>query len=590
MRVLVRGSDKVSHQAVVDPAFIGDADGPGPDLALIEVLDQAPDLPTMRLAKVVRDSPTGDPVERCHAIGYPNFMERQAADGGRYRETADAIGYVPVLSGLVGGLLSVQVSSAPEPLPSASETLGDSQWSGMSGGPVVADGLLLGVVTEHVPRAGSSAIMMTPLTAIQRDPAHPRWGPGVADPGAWWSRLGVADAAELKPLPAPTGRSEPAYWATVREIRKRTGVLISRQGELAEIASFATGGEEYRWLVGEPWAGKTSLLAEAAMTLAANVDVVCYFLSRREADADSSRFLTTVVPQLAKLLDEDPPVVDLQQFRSLWHRAADRADNEGRHLLLMVDGLDEDLRPPGLPSVAAQLPAVCGGRSHVLVEQPSTSRTTWRYPGWASATRSKTGCGSAVCRSQELEVLARQEIDDLRRRDDDGLAADVLGLLAAAAGPLRVEDLAVLIDATLNPLRLRGESVVWSPPVQAGASSLRPRSEATGTSSLMSLCSSSHRLILNWVTRASAAVSLNGRKNGGPEGGQRPTVGSTAHRTTCWIPIHLPQPSTFSNWPRWSATSAGSKRQSNQLALSGSWLHCARLTLRTLETRLSPRF
>ena len=111
--VAVRGPDKVARQAALDPRFIGDVDGPGPDLALVEVTGDAADVPAMGLAAVDRDSPAGDPVERCHVIGYPQFMERAAPDGGRFRETADAVGHVPVLSGLAGGLLSVQVSSAP---------------------------------------------------------------------------------------------------------------------------------------------------------------------------------------------------------------------------------------------------------------------------------------------------------------------------------------------------------------------------------------------------------------------------------------------------------------------------------------------
>src|SRR6185437_4352508 len=132
----------------------------------------------------------------------------------------DAFGHVPVLSGLAGGLLSVEVSSAPRPLPPRQTALGQSPWSGMSGGPVVADGLLLGVVTEHAPRAGSSAITATPLTALEADPAHPGWGPGVPNPRAWWVRMGVADATKLKQLPARRGGQEPAYWATVQEIRQ----------------------------------------------------------------------------------------------------------------------------------------------------------------------------------------------------------------------------------------------------------------------------------------------------------------------------------------------------------------------------------
>ena len=107
-----------------------------------------------------------------------------------------------------------------------------------------------------------------------------------------------------------------------------------------------------------------------------DVDVVCYFLSRREADADSSRFLAAVVPQLATCWS-GPAGWDLDQFRALWQRAAERADAEDRPLLLVVDGLDEDLRPPGLPSVAALLPETAGGRAHVLV----SSRPDPALPG-----------------------------------------------------------------------------------------------------------------------------------------------------------------------------------------------------------------
>ena len=70
-------------------------------------------MPAIGLAAVDRDSLSGDPVERCHVIGYPTFMERKTSDGRWYRETVDAYGYVPVLTGLASGLLSVQVSSVP---------------------------------------------------------------------------------------------------------------------------------------------------------------------------------------------------------------------------------------------------------------------------------------------------------------------------------------------------------------------------------------------------------------------------------------------------------------------------------------------
>jgi len=173
VRVQVRDAHKVLSDATLNPKFVGDTDGPGPDLALIEINTPGIDLPPMVFAAVDRDSPTGDPVERCHAIGYPTFMERKTPDGVLIRDTVDACGQVPVLSRLVGGLLSVQVSSTPQELPPKEVALGDSQWAGMSGGPLVADGDVLGVVTEHAQREGSSAITVTPLTALDADPAHP---------------------------------------------------------------------------------------------------------------------------------------------------------------------------------------------------------------------------------------------------------------------------------------------------------------------------------------------------------------------------------------------------------------------------------
>src|SRR5262249_33468319 len=236
--VRVRDPGKVVYEAMLDPRFVGDADGPGPDLALVEVSAAGIDVPSMGLAAVDRDSPTGDPVERCHAVGYPAFMERDGGDGGQVRDTVDAYGHVPVLSRLAGGLLSVQVSSTPRELPPGQVSLGESEWSGMSGGPLVADGDLLGVVTEHAPREGPSAITVTPLTALERGPAHPGWGAGVANPAAWWSRLGVTGLGDLRRLPARRRRAEPAYQATVQEIHRRTRLLLGRQRELAEIASF----------------------------------------------------------------------------------------------------------------------------------------------------------------------------------------------------------------------------------------------------------------------------------------------------------------------------------------------------------------
>ena len=404
-----------------------------------------------------RDAPVPVPVEGCWAVGYPLFQEVPSA-AGVVRETAQVWGMILPAENLVGGLLSLQVTSAPRALPPQQEALGESQWSGMSGAAVLAGERLLGVVSEHAPRRGESTITVTPLASLDRLPA--------AAAARWWAHL-AADPGQLVMLPARRERAEPAYRATLRQLRARTGVLQGRDEELEAIGAFATGqpsalappGSQHAWLVGGPWAGKTALLAEAVHALPPEVDCVAYFLTRPTGDADRERFLAAVVPQLAWLLGTDPPsALDEHVFRQLWEQAAQRAADEGRQLLLIVDGLDEDLRPGG-HSVAGWLPGRLPGLpARVLV----ASRLYPRLPDdvdpahpLAALTPDKLYTLPDSPHAARLRELADQEITQLLRRAGDDLALDVLGLLTAArGGPLAVADLATLTGS--RPWKVRG--------------------------------------------------------------------------------------------------------------------------------------
>ncbi len=201
----------------------------------------------------------------------------------------------------------------------------------------------------------------------------------------------------------------------------------------------------YLWLIAPPWAGKTALVAVVCTTgRPPSVDVVAYFLSRREGEADSNRFLAAVVPQLAYLFDEDQPVPGLHQFRALWYRAAERAETTGRHLLLVVSGLDEELRLRGVPGVSSLLPAHLGANAHVLItsrpDPPLESEVPPGHPLRAADTVRLKPFASAGDRAE----MAKHEMDDLLHGDDADLAAEVLGVLTAAAGALTIDDLATL--------------------------------------------------------------------------------------------------------------------------------------------------
>ena len=205
-------------------------------------------------------------------------------------------------------------------------------------------------------------------------------------------------------------------------------MLQGRDGELAAIGAFAAGrpsalappGSQHAWLVGGPWAGKTALLAEAVHALPPEVDCVAYFLTRPTGDADRERFLAAVVPQLAWLLGTDPPSApDEHVFRQLWEQAAQRAEDEGRQLLLIVDGLDEDLRPGG-HSVAGWLPGRLPGLpARVLV----ASRLYPRLPDdvdpahpLAALTPDQRYTLPDSPHAARLRELADQEITQLLRR------------------------------------------------------------------------------------------------------------------------------------------------------------------------------
>jgi WD40 repeat protein len=253
----------------------------------------------------------------------------------------------------------------------------------------------------------------------------------------------------------------------VRDIRDRAGALAGRVSDLAEISAFASGDEGYRWLAGEPWSGKTALMAEAALTLRDRVDVVAFFAEQRRADADSLRFLATVVPQLARLLDEEIPPPEHVHFLSLWQRAAERAESKERHLVLLVDGLDEDLRPRGQRSIAAHLPATAGSHAHVLVSSRLHHQLPADVPVGHPLRAAQPRAIAPFDGARELAALAAQEIDDLLHRRDGGLAVEVLGLLAAAAGPLTVHDLAAM--STLTTERAVLERQIRSLMTVAGA-------------------------------------------------------------------------------------------------------------------------
>jgi hypothetical protein len=259
-----------------------------------------------------------------------------------------------------------------------------------------------------------------------------------------------ADAAavlsELRDLLAQ--RSVPTYRNRIASMVADSPALMGRDGELTAIKAAVHGEPGYVWVHGERWSGKTTLaltLAECAVgpeALGDDVDVVAYFLSRREDDADVVRFRSAVVPQLERLLDKVPGHGDPRDtFLVLWREACNRAETMGRQLLLLVDGLDEDTRPRGF-AVEDALPAELGRRGHVLV-----TSTVELPPGAVRRNNLLMGALSIdlqpSAEAHETQAKAFNEISALLAAPGEaGRDAALLGVLAAARGPLTSLDLA----------------------------------------------------------------------------------------------------------------------------------------------------
>lgn len=437
-----------------------------PDLALLE-LEHRPlsieQLDSIPLARIVYSS-APDIIEGACAIGYPAWSERSVAETV-WRIQESVWGQIP-LNRREDGLLELHVRVGSERL----------DWHSISGAPVFVSSRLVGVICEQTVGSGSLHFTVVPIAAIDGG-FSPLLHEGVANPERWWRILGAQSASTLVGLPSPaSGKlAEPPYLATLREygraLHQRMPQLTGRNEELEFLTKFLLNeGNGYCVVSGGPFSGKSALAYELCTTmLPQSVDVVSYFLNRRGSDADSARFLAAVIPQLAASLAIDVESLSVDRYRQLWELAEERAAADGRTLLLLVDGLDEDLAPKGLPTVAALLPFEIGRSSRVIV----TNRSSHNFAPSIPAAHPLRQCETVVLEPFEgatgLADLARSEIDALID-DTSALATEVVGLMSAAQGPITSQDLAALHTFPVPPrsmdrhqiegvLRLAGRSI-----------------------------------------------------------------------------------------------------------------------------------
>ena len=120
------------------------------------------------------------------AAGFPNYKSAEKRPDRLTSQPAQAVGSIPTVEDLRTGELTLKVENEP-----ASVAAG-SPWEGLSGGGVVVDQHLIGVVIEHYLAEGQSSLRVAPLTRIADLPP--------ADRDRFRTILEIGDPRELPPV------------------------------------------------------------------------------------------------------------------------------------------------------------------------------------------------------------------------------------------------------------------------------------------------------------------------------------------------------------------------------------------------------
>jgi hypothetical protein len=372
-----------------------------------------------------------------HTAGFPLWKIRADPAGTRYRDLVHAVGTLAVLSNRRSGTMEIIVVPPGEVV----EPRG-LPWEAMSGAAVWAGDRMIGVVVAQFPNEGHARLVAARIDRCLRSAV-------AAGDHALSAILEVADPNALPDvIPQTTRRLDTSGHREYAEDLVPLHGLRGRETELDTLAAFCAGADPYFWWQAEPWAGKSALLAEFVVRPPAGVDVVSFFVrSGIASHGDSIQFTTALIDQLSMLLGQAAPdsvghLARDRDRRELLVSAARKLDLSDRQLVLVVDGLDEDMgATPGsaVASIASLLPKHPPPNLRVIV----ASRPDPPLPDDVPADHPFRHCQPQVLTvspyATDVRQSARRELSELLTGGDDQRA--VIGLLTASGGGLSVAEL-----------------------------------------------------------------------------------------------------------------------------------------------------
>jgi transcriptional regulator with XRE-family HTH domain len=278
--------------------------------------------------------------------------------------------------------------------------------------------------------------------------------PGLRDERDWRRRyddvehdldtgLRARPRRDAAPAPAPS-RVLKAHRADVESIAPRR--LLARETELEELAAFCSGREHYAWWQAGPYAGKTALASTFALNPPGGVRVVSFFVTASLAgQADATAYAAAMSRQLGEIAVQPSPDGTLALLVA---EATARCAERGERLLMIVDGLDEDLGER--PSIAALLPRRPPDNLRVLVFSRELPGTPDDVPGDHPLRSCRVRLLPPSPYASGLAIAARAELRHLLGSGPDNY--EIVALITAAGGGLTVADLAALTGRRLHKI------------------------------------------------------------------------------------------------------------------------------------------
>jgi WD40 repeat protein len=256
-----------------------------------------------------------------------------------------------------------------------------SPWGGLSGALVFYAGVALGVVVQHQPRQGSSALRLVPFDRIAAATSP--------ETQALAAALGLPSRDELPLVPREEDAGEPAAPAgdiDISQERARHGTIHGRQQVFETVLGWIADAPKGWILVkGGPGTGKSAILSALLDRLeaAASPELVPHhFLRRGQGNWDEpDAVLRNLTARLERICGAAVPssAPGMERLYALLVEAAARMADRGQRLVLVVDGLDEAAVPPGESSGLGRfLPAALPDGVFVLC----ASRPNYPYLGW----------------------------------------------------------------------------------------------------------------------------------------------------------------------------------------------------------------